>query len=151
MKDKARSVKDCVEQIHDGASIAIGSQTPMAIIREIIRQEKKQLALYALMGGLEIDMLCGAGAVKEVRGFYTILPTGAWAQNFKRAAEAGGIFVREETEASLLLGIKAGAFNLPFVAIQNPHSDIVKLHPEWKLFNSPINGKELLAIPNHLT
>jgi glutaconate CoA-transferase subunit A len=61
--------------------------------------------------------------------------------------ESGKVFVREETESSLILGVKAGALDLPLLASKDLHSDIVKLHPEWKRFKSPLTGEDLLAMP----
>jgi len=144
---KVKSLGDCVALIKDGAVLALGTQTPMAFVRELIRQGKRNLVLYNLTGSLDVDMLCGADCVAEVRAFYVVLPTGQWAPNYKRAVESGKVFVCEETEASLILGAKAGALGLPLLALQNPHNDIVKLHPEWKSFKSPLTGEELLAMP----
>ena len=50
--------------IHDGDSISIGGCTtnrkPYALVREIIRQKKKNLYLHGAASGGDADMLIGA-------------------------------------------------------------------------------------------
>jgi glutaconate CoA-transferase subunit A len=61
--------------IHDGMTVAIGgfinSLHPMAIIRQIIRNQVKNLTLIgSANAGLDIDLLIGAGCVKKVVATY---------------------------------------------------------------------------------
>jgi glutaconate CoA-transferase, subunit A len=67
--NKVLSLTDAVAGIPDGAVIGLGglsmNSAPMAVVREIIRQGKKDLTMVALVAGLPIDWLAAAGASPE--------------------------------------------------------------------------------------
>ena len=67
--DKIVSAKDAIAQISDGMTVGIGGwgprRKPMALIREIIRSDLKDLTIVAY-GGADVGMLCAAGKVKKV-------------------------------------------------------------------------------------
>ncbi|MDD5039508.1 MAG: hypothetical protein PHN78_09390 [Dehalococcoidales bacterium] len=58
MEEKLKTLSESVELIKDGDAVAIGRVKPMTIVREIIRQKKKNLRLYFMVGDYEMDMLC---------------------------------------------------------------------------------------------
>ncbi len=65
---KIISLSELISQISDGASIVIGGwgqiRKPMSVLREIVRSGKRDLTIMSL-GGLDIDLLIGANAVKK--------------------------------------------------------------------------------------
>ena len=69
MANKVMSAKDVVAQIKDGMTIGIGGwgprRKPMALIRELLRSDVKDLTVVAY-GGADVGMLCAAGKVKKV-------------------------------------------------------------------------------------
>ena len=64
-RSKLVSIHDAIAQIPDGAKVAIGGslirRAPMALVREIVRQKKKDLTLYSWSAGMDFDMLIGGG------------------------------------------------------------------------------------------
>ena len=144
MKDKATSIEASVERIQDGDVIAIGNQKPMALIREMIRQKKKELVVYVMLGDYEIDMLCAAQSLKEIHGLFVMPAAGP---HFRRSVQSGRVRMVDEGEAPLFMSIFAGAMNLPFIPLRSYQNDIVTLHPEYRRFTSPLKNEELLAVP----
>ena len=73
-RSKLVSIHDAIAQIPDGAKVAIGGslirRAPMALVREIVRQKKKDLTLYSWSAGMDFDMLIGGGCVKEAWSSY---------------------------------------------------------------------------------
>jgi Acyl CoA:acetate/3-ketoacid CoA transferase, alpha subunit len=67
--DKIVSAKDAIAQISDGMTVGVGGwgprRKPMALIREIIRSDLKDLTIVSY-GGADVGMLCAAGKVKKV-------------------------------------------------------------------------------------
>ena len=63
------SAKEVVAQIKDGMTIGIGGwgprRKPMALVRELLRSDVKDLTVVAY-GGADVGMLCAAGKVKKV-------------------------------------------------------------------------------------
>ena len=74
--NKQMTAADAVGQLRDGMTIGFGGwgprRKPMAIVREILRSDVKDLTVVAY-GGPEVGMLCAAGKVKKlVFGFATL-------------------------------------------------------------------------------
>lgn len=67
MEEKLKSLKDAAAMINDGDVVAIGNQKPLAIVREIIRQKKKNLTIYFMMGNYEVDLRPGSGGALRVK------------------------------------------------------------------------------------
>lgn len=67
--NKIRELSEIVREIPAGSSIGLGgfiiTRCPMAFAAELIRQGKKDLTCYSIMGTMEADFLVGAGCVKE--------------------------------------------------------------------------------------
>jgi len=144
MEEKLRTLSDSIKLIEDGNVIAIGNQKPMALIREIVRQKKKDLTIYIMTGDYEVDLLCGAGSVAEVHGLF-VSPLGG--PHFRQSVQAGKVRMIDEGEVPLNLAILAGSMNLPFIPLKGYQNDIVTIHTGWKKFKSPLANEDLLAIP----
>src|SRR3546814_1319676 len=67
---------DVVAQLRDGMTIGIGGwgprRKPMALVREILRSNLKDLTIVGY-GGTDMGMLCAAGKVKKlIYGFVSL-------------------------------------------------------------------------------
>jgi len=92
--------------------------TPMAMVREIIRQEIPISRLIPpLDGSLNADQLIGAGLVEEVQIAYLGLEHFGMAGRFRAAAESGRLRVRDCEEGGFVLGLAAAAAGQPFGAL----------------------------------
>ena len=146
MEKKLKALEDAIALVKDGDVIAIGNQKPLAIVREIIRQKKKDLTIYFMMGNYEVDMLCGSGCVRECHGLF-VMPTAG--PHFRRMVQEGSVRMIDEGEAPLHVGILAGSMDIPFIPLKGYYNDMVTIHEDfgYKRFNSPVNDEELLAVP----
>ena len=87
----------------------------MATVREIIRQERRDLGLVVLVGGIAVDWLAAAGCLDRahrrggVDGAVRAVPA------YRKAVEAGEIRVEELSETALNARLGAGARGLPFL------------------------------------
>ena len=68
---KVVSLAELAARISDGASVAVGGsflhRGPFALMRELVRQNKKNLEIIKPSPGYDVDMLCRARAVAKVR------------------------------------------------------------------------------------
>ncbi len=59
-----------MKTVPDGAHIALGgfaiARNPIAVVHELIRQNKRNLTLSQGVAGLDTDLLVGAGAVRHL-------------------------------------------------------------------------------------
>jgi len=81
--------------------VAVGGamvMPPMAMVRELIRQGKKDLDLVCSpIGGINVDMLAGAGCARSVEFPQISLGEFGMAPNFRRAVESGRLATREHS------------------------------------------------------
>ena len=133
--------------IKDGMTLAIGSPTPMALVRQIIRRGVKNLTVIDV--GLSLDMLIAAGCVKKVVSYYAGGGFGIpVAPAFRAAAERGEIQVWECEEGILTAGLQAAAQALPFMPWRGGvGTSIPEINPELQIFADPVQGQTLLAVP----
>jgi len=110
--------------VHDGDTIAIGGFTtnrkPYALIREIIRQGKKDLYLESSGAGGETDLLIGAGRVRLIVNAY--LSDGAFnkiGRRFRMAIEGGEIEFEDFSLDVQPLRFHAAALGLPFIPVRH--------------------------------
>ena len=134
-------------RITDGMTVAIGSPTPMALVRQIIRRGLKDLTVVDV--GLSLDMLIAAGCVRKVVSYYAGGGFGVpVAPAFRRAAERGAIEVWECEEGILTSGLQAAAQGLPFLPWRGGvGTSLPEVNPDLKVFSDPIRGETLLAVP----
>jgi glutaconate CoA-transferase subunit A len=143
-----------LDGVRDGMTIAIGgfntAAHPMLIVRGLIRRGVRDLRVIgATIAGLELDLLIGAGVASEV---VTSSVTGealaATGPFFRAAAESGAVRVWEADEGILYAGLRAAGQGLPFLPWKaGVGTSIPELNPDLKLFNDPIDGELLLAVP----
>jgi len=149
--DKRMSATEIVGRLSDGMTIGIGGwgprRKPMALVREILRSDLKDLTIVAY-GGADVGMLCAAGKVKKlVFAFVSLdaIPLEPW---FRKAREAGQIEVLELDEGMFQWGLKAAAFGLPFLPTRvGLGTDLAELGG-LKMVQSPYaDGEVLIAMP----
>ncbi len=67
--NKQMTAAEVVARLEDGMTLGIGGwgprRKPMALVREILRSDLKDLTIVSY-GGADVGMLCAAGKVKKV-------------------------------------------------------------------------------------
>lgn len=149
-RSKLVSLHDAIAQIPDGSKIAIGGslirKAPMGLVRELVRQGKKDLTLYSWSAGMNYDMLIGAGCVKEAWSSYCGLFNLGIAKNFRRAVEAHRIRFVDLSETCAKDKFRAAVFGNSFAISKTPlHTDIMR-NPEFKEITCPFTGEKYVAM-----
>lgn len=152
MKNKIVSMDEAVSQIEDGSSIGIGGASlvykPMAIVRALVKKGVKNLTIYTLMGDVDVDMLSGVGSIKKVCAPYVGFPMIGLAPNFRRAAQNGEIEVKEYSELSFTLGIRASSMGVPFIPTRSLlGSDLLKINRDFQVYDCPVTKQKFVAVP----
>ncbi|MCX5908266.1 MAG: CoA transferase subunit A, partial [Deltaproteobacteria bacterium] len=152
-KNKMVSIQEAVALIQDGNMVAVGgnlsAREPMALIREMIRQGKKNLHTIGGAHGIDIDLMCAGGIVGTVQNSYVGLEGDfGMAANFRHGAEKGGVKVKDTDCVALLMQLRASAFGVPFMPMPAVRgTDILKLNPEIKEMNCPYTGESVNLLP----
>jgi glutaconate CoA-transferase, subunit A len=148
------AARDAVALVQDGMTVAIGgfinAAHPMTLVRELIRQRRRDLAIVgAASAGLEIDVLIASGCARKVITPYVGAEgLGAIGPMFRAMAQRGELEVIELDEAMYYAGLRAAAQCLPF----NPWragvgTSYPVVNPSLVQFTDPIRGETLLAVP----
>ncbi|MEP5766249.1 MAG: CoA-transferase [Halieaceae bacterium] len=149
--DKQMTAAEVVAQLEDGMTVGIGGwgprRKPMALVREILRSDLKDLTIVSY-GGADVGMLCAAGKVKKLVFAFVSLDFIPLEPFFRKARQSGAIEVSELDEGMMLLGLRAAAWGLPFIPTEvGLGTDVVSKNADLKLVDSPYDDKEWVAVP----
>ena len=97
---KITSLGKLAASIPDGTSIAAGGsflhRGPFALVRELVRQHKRNLEFIKPSPGYDVDLLCRAGVVTRVRaGIVAMEGSFGLARWFRKAIERKDAYLEE--------------------------------------------------------
>ncbi len=150
--DKRTTLSAAVGELRDGMTIGIGGwgsrRKPMAIVREILRTDLKDLTLVSY-GGPDVGILCATQRLKKVCYGFVSLDSIPLEPHFRKARQQGSIETFELDEGMFQWGLYAAASRIPFLPTRaGLGSDVMKYNPELKTVRSPYeDGEELVAMP----
>ena len=150
--EKILNLSEAIKILKDGDRLAIGGfaiyQRPMAIVREIIKQKKKNLTVVGVTNSIDCDMLVGAGAVNKIETSYLGFEKYGLARNIRKSSENGYLKITDYPELISYDRFRASQDNLSFwPAAGLDGTDIVRLNEKIKKFTCPITDKKLHALP----
>jgi len=138
--------------VRDGDHLALGgclfSRTPMALVRELLRQRRRGLTLARNLTCTEGEFLMAAGAVERVvTAWMSIgLPWGV-SKILRHYVESGAVALEEWSHLALGLRFRAGAMGVPFLpSLTMLGSDLVGVGG-MKTVEDPYTGARLAAVP----
>jgi len=154
-KSKVKSLQEAFAVVQDGMSLSMTTthynSTPLAAVRQIARQRVRNLTIMPTpSAGIAIDLLIAAGCVETVFASYVGLEFLGLAPNFRRAVEEKKVRLRESDEASLVMGYRAGASGIPFMAMPKYYelTDLPRANPEsFRKITDPFTGEPCYAVP----
>lgn len=115
---------------------------PLALIREIIRQRRRELWYCAKFTLMESTLLAAAGALSRIDvGFMGLGDT------LNRAVEAGTIKASEWTNGTLTLRHLAGAMGVPFLPTRALLGSDTLRYSGAKVVLDPFGGKPIALVP----
>lgn len=151
--DKVASLEEAAAHVRDGDVVALGGalsyREPMALVRELIRQGRRNLHLVGSAHGVDVDLLVGGGAVGIVEESYVGYEQDfGLAPAYRRAAESGQLSIRETCCYTLLQQLRAAEYGIPFMPVRGVvGTGILGLHPEYAEIRSPFTDERLVAVP----
>ena len=115
---------------------------PSSLIREVIRQRKRDLWLCGKFTYVDVGLLVGAGCVSKVDcGFFW---PGATIDN---AVRDGRVKVYEYSNIVMTLRLQAGAMGLPFLPVRSFAGTDGFEYSGAKLVEDPFTGKPITLVP----
>ncbi len=152
---KVCTLQEAASRIPDGAHLTISgfahSLAPLAMVRELIRQGKKDLELTSMGDCWAVDFLAGAGRVTRARLSNYMFEGFGRCPNFSRAVETGVLRVDDYSHFAVTSRWMAAALGLPSFPVRvMMGTDLVRKKPLDKddLVESPcpLTGERLLFV-----
>jgi len=152
-KKKICTISEAVSHINNGDIVAIGgnlsAREPMALIREMIRQGKRELHSIGGAHGIDIDLMCAGGILSKVQNSYVGFEADfGLAPNYRRMVEQGVVTPKDTDCVSVLTHLRASVYGVPFMPmVLVKGTDILKLNPEIKTMACPYTGEKVSILP----
>lgn len=140
------------ELVDDGCAVFVGGFTlhrvPMGLVRELARLRRRDLVAWSHIGGAGIEQLLTVGSVATVRSSYVGLDILGFAPLFQKGVATKNLTYVEETEATLMFGMKATQYRLPHMPTRAlVGSEIVNSRDDLQEYVCQLSGERLVAVP----
>jgi glutaconate CoA-transferase, subunit A len=150
--EKLTSLDDAAARVRDGDVIAAGgclfSRTPMALVREVLRQRRRSLTLVRNLMCTEGELAMVAGAVERVvTAWLGIgLPWGV-SKIMREHVEGGKVAYEEWSHLALGLRFRAGAMGVPFLPTLTMLGSDLATVTGLRTVDDPYTGARVAAVP----
>jgi glutaconate CoA-transferase, subunit A len=134
--------------VPDGIRLGIGgvhlSRLPIALIKRILANGKKDFVFTSWGGGLPLELFLEANAVRKLIFCFSSLDIFGLAPRFREALENNRIEIEEWTALAMAQALHAAHFNLPEMPFQIPvGSDLMNTGTFWQQRPSAFSGEPL--------
>lgn len=147
----AHSLAELARRIRPGMSLALPvdyAGVSMAMTRPLIEHGAGNLHLICVpTGGLQVDMLIGAGLVASVETSAVSLGEAGGAPRFNDAVRQGSIRILDATCPAIHAGLMAAQKGVPFVPMRGLiGSDVLANRPDWRVIDNPFAAGDPIAL-----
>jgi glutaconate CoA-transferase subunit A len=138
--------------IKNGDTIALGgnvlNRAPMAMVREIIRHNIKNLKIIKTAGAMDVDMLCLGECTSSVdAGFISYETEFGLALNYRKAVEHGRVKANEHACYTVICGLRAAQMGVPFMPVKGMCAgDLLEAAEYFKTVKDPFGGGTVTVV-----
>lgn len=136
------SLEALAAAIPDGALLAVpkdASGVPMAATRALVRRGVRDLHLLCVpIGGIQADILIGAGCVRTLETSGVLLGEYGTGPRFVAALKEGRLRMIDSTCPAVYAALQAGEKGLPFIPLRGLlDTDLLARRDDWKVIDNP--------------
>ena len=130
---KQATLAEAAASVPDGATLALGglsmNSAPMAFVRELVRADKRDLTVVAIVAGMCVDWLVAAGCANRIVAGLVSFEGLGLAPHFRHGVQSGSVAMEEYSEHLLICRLQAQARRLPFMpTVAGLGTDVPALH-----------------------
>jgi glutaconate CoA-transferase subunit A len=145
------SIETLAGRVRSGATIALPADyagVAMAATGPLIASGARDLHVVCVpTGGLQVDMLVGAGLVHMLETSAVSLGEAGGAPCFGRAVRGGALELRDATCPAILAGLTAAQKGVPFMPMRGLiGSDLLRCRPDWRVIDNPFDPSDPIAV-----
>ena len=116
---------------------------PSSLVREIIRQKKRNLGLAGKFIYMDTSLLAAGGCLNRIDVGYI----GVGLEPVTRALANGSIKLTEWSNSAITMRMMAGSMGIPFIAVRFLGGSDCFKYSAAKLIRDPFTGKETVLLP----
>lgn len=146
------NLKEAIQMVRDGDTVSFGGnvlhRTPMAAVREITRQNKKNLKIVKTAGALDIDLLCAMGCVDSVdAGFVSYETKFGLAGHYRKGVQMGKIKGNEHACYTVICALRGASMNVPFMPVKGLNAgDLLVKNDYFVVVEDPFSGEPITLV-----
>ena len=149
--NKLLDLAAAVAMVNDGDTVAFGGnvlyRSPIAAVKELIRQDKKDMHLVKTAIANEVDLLCAAGAASRVTaGFVGYEGEFGLCRWYRKGVESATVRADENACYSVITALRGAAYGVPFLPIRGMLGSDLLDAVGFRKVTCPYTGEELVAI-----
>lgn len=144
------SVPELAAIVRDEDRLGVGglhfSRLPISLLKEVVEQGVKDLAYVTWGGGLALEMLLAADAVRKIAFCFSSLDIFGLAPLFRKALEQGTVEIEEGNALGMIQGFHAAEENLPSMPFQIPYGSTMLDRTDFTArYADPLTRREIMA------
>jgi glutaconate CoA-transferase, subunit A len=153
LREKVMTLEQAAALVPDGAKVGIGgstlSRTPMAMIWQLIRSNKKHLDVSRSIVSSEGDLLFASGICDRIQtSWFSQGIVWGISKVMRHYVESKKTRYEEWSHLAMGMRFRAGAMGVPFLPMRPMlGSDVLRMRPEAKAIKCPFTGEDLLLVP----
>jgi glutaconate CoA-transferase, subunit A len=146
------SLTEAAALVKNGDTVAFGGnvlhRAPMSFVREIARQEKKELKLVKTAGAHDIDLLCAMGSVSTVdAGFVSYETKFGLASHYRRAVQDGVVKGNEHACYTVICALRGAQMNVPFMPVKGlVAGELLEKNDYFVVVEDPFSGNPVTLV-----
>ncbi|MEY8351821.1 CoA-transferase [Lachnospiraceae bacterium 54-53] len=149
---KVMTLQEAAARIHDGDVLGLGGnvlhRAPMAMVRELVRQKKKNLKLVKTAGAMDVDLLCFGGCAASVdAGFISYESEYSLAGHYRKAVEEGIVKGNEHACYTVISALRAASYGVGFMPVKGLSvSDLIDANDYFMRIEDPFTKEPVTAV-----
>lgn len=149
---KVKSLEEAVKLLNDGDTLSLSGnvlhRAPMAFVRQVIREGKKNLKIAKTAGAHDIDLLAATNSIDTVdAGFVSYESKYGLAQHYRKGVQEGRIKANEHACYTVVSALRGAVINAPFMPVYGlQESDLIKENDYFARVADPFTGEEVTVV-----
>lgn len=149
---KLMNISSAIALLKDGDTVGIGGnvlhRAPMALVREIIREQKRELKVIKTAGAMDVDMLCFGECVYSVdAGFISYESEFSLADFYRKAVQEGKVKGNEHACYTVMSALRAAAYGIPFMPVHGLMAgDLIEVNDYFTRIKDPFSDEMVTVV-----
>ncbi|RCW71927.1 CoA transferase subunit A [Saliterribacillus persicus] len=149
---KQLTLQEAVSSVANGSRLALGGnvlhRAPMAFVRELTRQKKKDLKLVKTAGAHDIDLLCAVDAVSVVdAGFVSYETVYGLPPHYRNSVQTGKVKANEHACYTVISALRGASTNVPFMPVNGlKYGDLIDKNDYFLVVEDPFTKEPVTLV-----